>query len=99
MNPPLTYWHSGGDMMCAGGTVLSVGDAAGLHDLHLDEARAAAAAGEELLSMRALKLAAELSAAAEAAWRWRRAGVRRFEHDNLAHPFAPITSLGVGGGG
>jgi hypothetical protein len=67
MSRPLAYWHSGGDLVCAGGIVLSASDAAWLHDLYLDEARAAAEADEGSLRARALRLATELSAAAEAA--------------------------------
>ena len=63
-------------MVCAGGMILSPADAACLHDLYLDEARAADAAGDRALSAQALKLAMELSMAAEAARRWRRAGAR-----------------------
>jgi len=77
MSRPLAYWHSGGDMVCAGGIILSASDAACLHDLYLDEALAAAEAGRALLRARAMQLATELSAAAEAARRWRRAGVRQ----------------------
>ncbi len=77
MSPAFTYWHSGGDMMCASGIVLSPADAASLHDLYLDEARAAGLAGDRALSRRALKLATELSEAAEAVMRWRQASVRQ----------------------
>jgi len=76
MSPPLAYWHSGGDMMCVGGKILSPADAAWLYDLYLDEARAAAEAGDGAAGARALELATELSAAGEAAGRWRRASVR-----------------------
>lgn len=77
MSRPLAYWHSGGDMMCVGGVALSAADAAWLHDVHLDEARAAVDAGDRLLGARALTLASQLSAAAQAARRWRRASIRQ----------------------
>jgi len=77
MSHPLVCWHCGGDLVCAGGIVLSPSDAACLHDLYVDEARAAGAAGKHSLSVQALKLATELSEAAGAARRWRRASVRQ----------------------
>ncbi len=77
MSRPLAYWHSGGDMMCAGGMTLSRADAAWLQKLHLDEARAADAAGDRSLSERVLELATELSTTVEAADRWRRASIRQ----------------------
>jgi hypothetical protein len=72
MNPPLAYWHSGGEVMAAGGRSLSLADVQALRGLYLDEARAAGAAGET--PAHADRLARELATAFDAAARWRRAG-------------------------
>jgi hypothetical protein len=73
MNRPLTYWHCGGDLVCARGLVLSQDDAAALRGLYLDEAEAAGVAGDRHSRATALRLAWELSTAAAAASRWRQA--------------------------
>jgi hypothetical protein len=74
MTAVLTYWHIGGGVMCAVSRDISSADAAALGDLYMDEARAAAEAGCPKAQAMALRLARELSNAAEAAGRWRRAG-------------------------
>lgn len=72
MMRPLTYWCSGGDL-CARGAGLAVADALALRDLHLDEARAAVAAGSPDAASAALALANELGEALRAAGDWRAA--------------------------
>lgn len=73
MSCPLTYWHSGGDLLCAGRTTADLADAQALLALYDDEARAAANAGDARTRATALQFAAELSEAIRAAKRWRRA--------------------------
>jgi hypothetical protein len=58
----------------AGGLVLGPGDLEAVRAVHLDEARAADAAGAYPASAQAWRLALELSLAADAAEQWRRAG-------------------------
>jgi hypothetical protein len=70
---PLTYWHCGGDLMGARGLVLSLDDARALRGLYLDEAEAAGVVGDRHARATALRLARELSIAAGAASRWRKA--------------------------
>jgi len=69
------YWCCGGDLVCAGGLALTPADAAALLALHLDEARAAAKAGDAQARADAAQLARELAGAVSEAGRWRRASV------------------------
>ena len=73
MSRALAYWHSGGEVLCARNLVLTPADAEALHDLHHDEARAAANAGDRATRDQALNLARQLFEAAGAANRWRQA--------------------------
>ena len=72
MTSPLTYWSSGGEIQAASGPV-SLTDAKALLGVHLDEARAAIAAGARRAALRALDLATELSVAVAQCQEWRAA--------------------------
>jgi hypothetical protein len=71
MNLPLAYWHSGGEVLAGGGSVLTPADVEALQGLYVDEARAARAAGEPPIQVE--RLAYQLTTASDAAARWRRA--------------------------
>ena len=68
-----TYWSCGGDILAIPRHVLSDDDILALHGLHLDEAKAAADANNTFVFEHAQRLALELTTAAAAAMRWRRA--------------------------
>ena len=74
MSGPLAYWHCGGELIARSGQVLGPADVAALADLYLDEARAAARVGDGRAEQAARRLERQLSEAASAAARWRRAG-------------------------
>jgi hypothetical protein len=69
----LTYWSCGGEIRAAR-RPLPPEDADALLGVHLDEARAAIAAGTTLQGLRALDLAAQLHAAVLRSRDWRAAG-------------------------
>ena len=73
MSGPLAYWHCGGDVIHRGAQALDPDDGLALLELYLDEAQAAAAAGDQPALDRAVRLESELSAAIDAAGRWRSA--------------------------
>ncbi len=72
MSPPLAYWSSGGEIRAASRPV-PLADAQALLGVHLDEARAAVAAGAPQSALRALALASELNAAVLRLQDWRAA--------------------------
>ena len=74
MIAPLTYWSSGGEI-CAATRPLALGDANALLGVHLDEARAALAAGATRCGLRALDLATQLHTAVSRSQEWRAATV------------------------
>ena len=73
MSAPLAYWHCGGEVIHRGARALGPHDGPALRGLYLDEAKAAAAAGDWAGLDRAMRLESELSKAIDAAERWRRA--------------------------
>jgi hypothetical protein len=72
MSRPLTYWASGGEIRAADRPLEPV-DAQAMLGVHLDEARAAVAAGASSRALRALELAGELNRAVLRLQDWRAA--------------------------
>jgi len=73
MTPPLAYWSSGGDLIAGRGLRMTPADAQALWELHLDEAYAAALAGDRSGQAMASRLAVQLKRAVRAQTRWRQA--------------------------
>jgi hypothetical protein len=73
MSAPARYWTCGGDIIAAPRHNVSQSDAEALLELHVEEARAAADAGDALAMQSASNHALELAKALIRARRWRRA--------------------------
>ncbi len=69
----LAYWHSGGDVVSAGGQALDEGDVEALLAWHEDELRAARAVKDTTAQASAAWRAGDLVTASIALERWRRA--------------------------